>query len=405
MVLIACRSGMGKAKSKVVPDLEREPGTEGCDEGPAGGGSDGSAPGQALGKPTKGGEKGLGLGTATSRSWSSAAYAGGHPANRNKGEDKVKRYLLLALALALVLTAVALPALAQEEVTTSAVITGEGSPPRVKAKWELSPNDDPAVPGIQIIPNPAPNETAICVYAVVEDPNGIEDITAVYADVYHPDGSLKVQVHMVMVSDAEAMAAIEAAMVTGQIDAVQAAELLWELEKRLATMWKGCFSYEVHQPAGVYTVAVWAVDQQGAQSEHLVNTFDVLSIVVLAIDFDSVDYGPILPSKVKWVGGDDVFQPGDGRPTVWNLGNDPAMLRLHSTQMVGVDKGKIIGDFDVQLFDQHELYVASQWVDLAGPLEPCTPTQIDFSIHAPDGTPADTYTGLMHLAIAHAPAP
>lgn len=316
----------------------------------------------------------------------------------------MKKCLVLGLVVLLALAGVVLPALAQEEVTTSAVITGEGSPPRVKAKWELSDNDDRSVPRLNVWPNPAPEMTEICVYAVVDDPNGIEDITAVYADVYHPDGSLKIQVHMEMVTDpAEIEWAKQEAIASQQITPEEAEELDWELEKYLATMWKGCFYYEVHQPAGEYTVDAWAVDQHGAQSPHFFNAFGVYSIVVLAIDFDHVDYGPILPSKVKWVGGDDTFSDGDGRPTVWNRGNDPAMLRVHSTEMVGMVQGKLIEEFDVELLGQHETYVASQWVDLWGPLMPCTPTQIDFSIHAPLGTPADTYLGLLHLAIDHAP--
>ena len=315
----------------------------------------------------------------------------------------MKKYLLLVVALALVLTGVALPALAQDEVTTEAVITGEGSPPRVKAKWELSPNDCPVEPGINIWPNPAPDLTEICVFAVVDDPNGIDDITAVYADVYHPDGTLKVQIHMEMVTDPAVIEeAKQLAVDSGQITPEEAEELDWEIEKRLATMWCACFDYDVHlQPAGVYTVAAWAVDQHGAQSEHFWNDFEVFSIVVLAIDFETVDYGPILPSKVKWVGGDDVFAPGDGRPTVWNRGNDPAMLHVHSTPMVGVEKGKIIEEFDVELLGQQEVYWASQWVDLFGPLCPCTPTQIDFSVHAPTGSPADIYAGTMTLEIDH----
>lgn len=316
----------------------------------------------------------------------------------------MKKYLVLGLVVALALSAVAMPAMAQQEVTTSAQITGSGAPPVVEAKWELSANDDPTLPGIQIWPNPAPDTTEICIFAVVSDPHGISDITATYGDVYHPDGSLKVQVHMGLETDpATIQSAIDAAYATGQIDLAMKDHLEYLIEKHLGVLWWGCFLYEVHQMSGLYSVEVWSVDQSGAQSVPLVNNFEVYSIVVLAIDFDHVNYGYILPTTDKWVGGDDNFNPGDGRPTVWNRGNDPAMLRVHSTQMTGGTYGKVIEQFDVELLDQQEVYFASQWVDLWGPLIPCNPVQIDFSIHAPAGTPADIYTGLMHIEIAHAP--
>lgn len=316
----------------------------------------------------------------------------------------MKKYLMLGLVVALVLSAAVLPALAQTQVTTSATITGSGAPPVIEAKWELSPNDDAGLPGIQIWPNPAPAFTDICIFAVVSDPHGIADVTATYGDVYHPDGSLKVQVHMAREADPAAIQnAIDAAAATGQIDSATKANLEYLIQKHLAELWWGCFVYEVHQPAGIYDVNVWAVDQAGAQSQPLVNQFEVFSIVVLDLDFTHVNYGAILPTSVKWVGGDDFFVDGDGRPTVWNRGNDPAMLRVRSSSMVGATYGKLIEAFDVELLGQQEVYVAGQWVDLFGPLIPCNPVQIDFSVHAPSGTPADTYNGTMTIQIGHAP--
>jgi hypothetical protein len=316
---------------------------------------------------------------------------------------------MLGLVIVLVLSAVGLPAMAQTEVVdTSATITGAGAPPVIEAKWEsvAAANEDSSQPGIQIYPNPAPDTTEICVYAVVSDPHGIADITAAYGDVYHPDGSLKVQVHLAMETDAAVIqSAINYAYATGQIDAATMDNLEYLIEKHLATLWWGCFLYEVHQPAGTYTVNAWAVDQSGGQSQPLINEFEMYSIVVLDIDFAAVNYGAILPTSDKWVGGDDTFSQGDGRPTVWNRGNDPAKLYVNSTQMTGATYHKVIEQFDVELKGQQEVYFAGQQVELAGPLCPCTPIQIDFSVHAPAGTPADTYTGQMTIQIAHSDLP
>jgi hypothetical protein len=324
----------------------------------------------------------------------------------------MKKYLVLVMVMLLVLTAAGLPAVGQgpAQVTTGAQITGGGTPPEVWAKWELSDNDTSA-PGIAIVPNPAVDPldptsgpTEICIYAVVYDPNGIQDITAVFGDVYHPDGSMKVQVHMGLeTDDAVIQNAINEAVATGQMTPSEASSYITDIGKNMLQLWWGCFDYHVHQPSGTYTVDAWAVDAFGSQSVHVLNTFEVISIVVLALDFDTVDYGPILPLSWKWVGGNDVFSPGDGRATVWNRGNDPAMLSVHSSAMTGASQGKLIEEFDVELLGQQEVYFASEWVDLFGPLMPCTPVQIDFSIHAPVGTPADSYSGVLDIRIGHVP--
>lgn len=294
-----------------------------------------------------------------------------------------------------------------QEVSTSANVDAAGSEPIIKAKWECAANDDPDRPGIQIFPNPAGpmpgegGETEVCVYAVVTDPNGIGDITGVYFKVFHPDGTEKLQVHMVKVEDpAEIEWAKMDAVDTGQLTLEQAAELDEEIDKNDAEMWVGCWIYEIHQPAGEYCIEVSGVDQFGNITK-MMNCIYIESIVVLALDFSSVNFGAIVPRAEKWVMGNDVFDPGDGRPTVWNQGNDLASLMVHSDPMVGVAEGKEITTFDVQLLEEEVVYEACDWVCLTGPLEPCTPTQIDFSIHPPEFLPMDVYEGAMHFEIVY----
>jgi hypothetical protein len=329
--------------------------------------------------------------------------------------------VLLVVAFALVTAA---PALAQGpttgQATTEAVVTGAGKPPIIKAKWEWSPNDDPSRPGIQIWPNPAGpkpgqgGQTEIWVWAVVTDTNGIGDITGVYFKVFEPGGDRcnqpgpcaacpepnveKVQVHMVKETNWEA--AKQHALATGQLTPAQAAELDEELSKHAAEMWVGSWVYEVHQPAGDYCIEVTAVDQAGNKTK-LGDCILIESIVVLAIDFDTVDFGEIVPRAEKWVMGNDTFEPGDGRPTVWNQGNDPASLRVHFTPMVGAQEGKTIEQFNVQLMSQRVDLKASEWATLEGPILPCTPVQIDFSIHPPEFLPADSYSGTVELEMVH----
>jgi len=338
----------------------------------------------------------------------------------------MRRLIVVALFIAFTLVSV-VPVLAQEpttgEATTEASVTGAGSPPIVKAKWEWSANDDPTRPGIQIWPNPASasaadsGQTEISVWAVVTDTNGIGDITGVYFKVFEPGGERcdqpgpcsacpepnveKVQIHMTKDTDWEA--AKQKGLDTGQLTPEQAAELDEELTKHGAELWTGSWVYEVHQPAGNYCIEVTAVDQAGNKTK-LGNCILIESIVVLAIDFDTVDYGEIVPRAEKWVMGNGEFSPGDGRPTVWNQGNDPASLKVQFTSMVGAQEGKTIEDFNVQLLGERVDVKAGEWAALTGPLMPCTPAQIDFSIHPPVFLPADNYSGTLHLEMVHSGA-
>jgi len=314
---------------------------------------------------------------------------------------------MLALALLLV---VVTPVLANDELPTDASVDPCGTPPFIKAKWELSENDDPDRAGIQIIPNPSdtafpgePGETEICVYAVVTDPNGALDVTGVYFNVYYPDGTPKLTFQgMSIVTDPDEIhEAKRGAVLQGDLTPEECHELDEEIAKHDAYMWMGCWIYHTHQPAGCYDVEVVAVDQAGNSSEPLWNCLCVDSIVVLALDFAAVNFGSILPDTPKWVPGDDNFVPGDGKPTVWNLGNDPAALCIHFTAMEGVNTKALIEDFDVQLLGQILDLHACDTGRLDGPLEGCDPVQIDFSIHPPRFLPGDTYEGVVSFAIVH----
>ena len=327
----------------------------------------------------------------------------------------MKRSLAVLLAIALTLMAV-LPVAAggggtTTTVQTGAQITGAGDDPFVKAKWE-SPDMDPCKAGVQIIPNPAGplpgqgGETEVWVYAVVSDPNGIADVADVYFKIFHPDGSFKLQVHMSKVPCWQAIGLVKDAAAKGLIKFAEGYDLedvLWQLdcEKKQAELWVGKWIYEIHQPAGWYTTEVTVVDTDGGIGKFSNSDTEIVSIVQLALDFTSIDWGNLKPGVPKWISGDDNFVPGDGKPTVWNQGNDPASLRIHNSALVGAKEGKEIVKFDVRMGGEYYKYLASQWVTLIGPLLPCTPRQIEFSVFAPEGLPKDTYSGTMDFEIIH----
>lgn len=117
----------------------------------------------------------------------------------------MKKVLGILLALVLVL-AFSVPVMAVEEpVTTAANVVGTGgSPPEIKCKWETafdypSGDDDTTTPGMQAdLAGPQADKT-IYYWAVVMDPQGVDNIQKVWADVYEPCGTFKYEVDLVQI--------------------------------------------------------------------------------------------------------------------------------------------------------------------------------------------------------------
>jgi len=332
----------------------------------------------------------------------------------------MKKLIMLVLALTLVLSLCVTYAAAAEEVDTTAKVGGTGSAPFICAKWE-TPDHDPA-PGTQIMPVPGDMRT-VKFYVVVGDPNGVADIASVDVTVRYPDGTEKYQLRAVrpawtvipwgglvdMDGDCTGDTAVDVAM--AELDAQgritygpsqSLSSVLYDLEhgKQLLVELVGEMDY--HQPSLDYTVEAFGTDAGGNSGDILTNYFFYISIVALRIDFTIIDFGTVNVCEWNIVYGDaDMTTPA--RPTVQNIGNDPAQIVLHATPMVGAVQGKTIEDFDAELLGEHVEFVACTDMVIPAILPPCTPTQIDFSVHPPYGTPQDTYNGTMTITIIHAP--
>lgn len=315
------------------------------------------------------------------------------------------------IALALV-AALAVPALAADELVPTTGEIGSGEyPPVIKAKWVL-PDDDLFAPGVQIIPNPGTwnpetgeeteGEKQMECWVVVTDEEGIEDITSVQCEVIDSEGTLKWQKECVQIEDLELIeAAKQAAVDSGQLTAAEAADIDTELEKHEAKIYRCEGVITNHQPAGTYQCICYANDQGGATSDKEVNLFEVISIYAFAIDFNVVDFGPMKPCKQDWVSGNDVMEPfGANPPTIKNLGNDPFTLVLHFDPMVN-EQGKTIEEFDATFMGETiEPIMASDWVTFTNKLERCQATEIDFSVHPPYTATSGTYWGNVTISIA-----
>lgn len=331
---------------------------------------------------------------------------------------KKLRNVMLALALLLV---VVTPVMADgtTDVDTNAVVDACGLGPDIKAKWESSEQwskDPNAVCGpdcqegkscFEVIPNWSdvpgePGKTEICVTAVITDPNGIGDIQYVYFRVYEPcSEDVKVRVDMSKVTHPTLIEKYKHdGFDTGQLTQEQVDDINEEIDCGQAAMYRGCWEYDNHQVAGCYRIVVHAVDKFG-NSTMMENKVCIRSIVVLALDFTAVDFGAIVPGGHKWILGDAKFVQGDGLPTVWNRGNDPASLCVHFTEMVGQELGEKITRFDCKLLDQAKNFCASVWDRMDGPIEPCTPLMIKFSIRPPTILTADNYVGAINFQMVH----
>jgi len=316
--------------------------------------------------------------------------------------------------------------------------------------------------------NDKPTERMIAYFLVVERAPSLDSILDVYVDVYHPDtfdgrfegnlfgfepGSLKYQLHGTpnfdrvsptnplvpfaggefhnvfyptqgTCSDAlgdrngtDKTKPLGAALNTGQIPSTLAAQTLWDnvCIKKQWLVFRMVGPLSKHQPAGDYKVVGTA--QSLYNISHITNYFDVLSIVGLVKDFAKIDWGNIVPLAPQYLRGDfniafdtDGKPIVDGRPTVYNTGNNNMYVGVSYSQMTGtlVGNNKVIDIFDAQLQAKGNdgivrLKEKPEWQTTASapypvkcfnkvPIGSNQPGQIDFSIH-PDVPPPDNYAG------------
>jgi len=337
---------------------------------------------------------------------------------------------ILAIALAIVLTLVPTLTVTAADMDTEAVVGGSGNSPYVCSKFETPDHSDDL--GTQIEPI-AGEKRVVKFYVVIGDSNGVDDLSAAYIKVYHPDGSFKFQLDAIrsdwkliqydglidMNGDCEGETPVPEALdaldaqgrITYGFDPVRGVEmtldmLKYDLEhgKQLLVELVGEMDY--CQPSGEYKVEAIAVDQ-GGKAGTLENSFFYFSIVALRCDFERINWGSVNVNQWNVLYGDeDMLTPS--KPTIHNIGNDDAKIELHFTEMTGDNFGKEIIDFDASMLGGHiELVACTPEVitdiDDGVPvtLPPCTPTQIDFSVHPPTGTPEDTYRGQMTITIMH----
>ena len=322
----------------------------------------------------------------------------------------MKAKIVLAAIVAMMMVAVmAMPAVA-EDATTTAQVTGAGSPPVIEEKFELNDDGDPlhVTAGTQVIPVPDANKE-VCVYVVAWDPNGAADINRIWITVDNPDGAEvangdTLNAEITELSYADACIATQSAVDQGLIDGARRDEINAHIYASEWRMWQFCFDLSNCDISGAYTVTANANDNAGGTGTF-VNIFDYLSIKELAIDFATINYGQIVPGVKQIVSGDPNF--GTAPPTVRNRANDPFKLQISATDMTGADPNNVIlaTNLDAHVYgvdasgsaiDEEMNLDYEPGVTFNPLIDTCATETIDFSL-LQDMICADTYTGLITL--------
>jgi hypothetical protein len=305
----------------------------------------------------------------------------------------------------LLLVLITVPVAAANVTIMSANVSmavGGGNAPTVMAKWETEPgapsleSGDPlhALPGSQFLPPGAFNvNKSLNYYAVVTDPENNGNVQMTYADVWHPDGTFKYQIHMTQLNKADGIAAFTAASPKGLIKygpGTANATILTELNKETAAVWMGTAEIHYCQMDGNYPVNVRTVDMNQNPSAFLNNTFYYTPVTVAEYDFAAVDYGSVsMGSPAVWRAGDTLFVSGDGKPTVRNVGNTKLKININQDDMgFGKDVNGVWNvQFDARLGHTSVEPLYDPFTDhvLNDVLDRSHTDELDFSIHVLKG--------------------
>jgi hypothetical protein len=304
-------------------------------------------------------------------------------------------------------------------INTLAVMTGGGTTgapkPVVKCKWEwvetgTHGDDDINAKGLQIDPITAGTKT-IHFYAIVHG----SSIAAVYADIFHPDGTFKYQISLTKMDKIAGIAAFDATIdnptivkynigyikddIVYYIDRAEVREEL--LDPPDAYVYHGTADISYCQPAGKYRVDVVGVSTYNDWGTPLNNNFWYVPTIAIQTDFSEINYGAIAFDDWTPKGGDtDMGTPT--KPTVRNTGNFPVELYVNQSDMgFGMSSGVWKVKFKANLgypdtFGSVEYFPETE-TRIPGVLSLCTRDKMDFWIKGSKGMPGDPFSGTMKL--------
>lgn len=310
---------------------------------------------------------------------------------------KLSKKIAILLALAMIVWTFG-PALAiatDDNISTSLVRgNGGGSDPIVKVKWEMNApygelkgTDDLPAAGAQFMaPGAWDGEMNYSVCAIVTDPNGVDDIDGVYADIYYPatkafhydypavttyNGKDMVEdlinggtgtkpdygLHgcgefieentllpltkddgIALFCDTIRSSNNNLPTFFSGYDYDEICGATGELEKETAYVYCDDKSLIWEDPAGDYKVEIFAQDQAGNFSYTTTpdyNYFEYLPLTAFETDFSEVDYGEVLLNTHKRISGDLTWDDGSGAnpASVRNVGNTRLYVNVEQDDM------------------------------------------------------------------------
>lgn len=356
------------------------------------------------------------------------------------------------------------------QVDTGAVIgSGNGLAPQIVCKWELPDRDRNAANGMQYGDDDAPNKDAgfpcngvdpntkydaderivmevkanaedspterlIELWTAVKGSANSGAIDSVIWDIYHPDGTLKIQVESYAPDERSPQALgakfndttkqydlvpggmwYAASAQTGQIASDTARSQQGLVSRAVQddlSLWSNDFLLSKHQPCGTYTVVERATYLGWTSS--VTNNIEVLCFVNLEADFNTIQWGDITPGGTDYVYGDLTFDPnGDSAwPTVKNTGSGAMTLGIMFSEMrakgdTDPNSVKLITEFDGKfgispdkLRGIDPIFVDKKVSFGDGDYQTLCANEtgkLDLSIHPPSGLPAGTYVGSLTL--------
>lgn len=356
-----------------------------------------------------------------------------------------KKVIALTIAFAFAFSGV-LPAVAQTNVATGLTAgIGGGANPIVKAKWEAVANryqDQSTAAGAQLLPTGQYNQhTTVSICAIVTDPDGLDNIDNVYADVFYPKnvdlgpshtpltnqsgdgcGKRMQEDKLTRLTKADGLDLFCNKVrnlntnlptfnlnptTTDPNDLYDYNEICGqegELEKDLAAVY--CFEKQIsyEDPSGDYEIWAVAQDKNGLQ-DVLKNQLTYLPMTAFETDFNSIAYGNVLLNTHKIIAGDLTWSPMNlGKATVRNVGNTRLAMKIWQDDMgLGKTSGVWNVKYDARVgsASTYAVYNPEVTTTLDDELDLSEKDEMDFSIDISKFPPdhvGNTYNGTMVLS-------
>jgi hypothetical protein len=297
---------------------------------------------------------------------------------------------------------------ATAKIDTVAVVIYGDDPPIIEYMFVLSDTGDPghAEYGTQILPDPGTGNSDALVYfdcyAVVSDPNNVENIQQVYEKLLDNDDNqvLHEMIAVDITDTPEQFNALTEALDSNLITEPDYDDMTLKLKKQ-AKMFRIENYLTIHHKPGDYKVCFKVIGKENVYSTNHTN-FEYESLKILELDFNSISYGKITTNEQKKVYGDNDFDPaGDSTaPTLRNQGNIEFKINVSATDMIGEnDPTHIIPASALSVEFLGQSVGLNNAVILDGYLIPGIATSINFGVTAPYGTQIDTYNGELTIII------